>query len=124
MLVAQVLAPVYVVMGLSILLYVKVWQKVLDKYQKDHLAMLPLMLMQLVLGLIVVQMYNVWEWNIWLIVTVSGWGMLVKGALYMLLPGTVLKDLMSCKKHIGLMYLGGLVALVAGLGLGYYTFMV
>ena len=113
-LIASIMGPVYVILGLSILLYAKVWQKVVDKWEKDHFSFFPLAFVMLVLGLIIVRMYNVWEWNIWLIVTLVGWIALIKGAFYMLAPGSWIKATMKLKNQTWIMYLGGLVALVMG----------
>lgn len=122
--VAEVAAPLYLILGLSILLYAKPWQDLMKKWQKDHLLLFPLMFFYPILGVIVINMYNVWEWNQWLIVTLIGWILLIKGALYFLLPGSVLKSLMEMKNNIGLLYFGGVVALAIGGVLGYYAYYV
>ena len=120
--IAQVAAPMYLIMGLSVLLYAKPWGKLMDKWKKDHLSLFPLMFLYPILGVIVIRMHNVWEWNVWLIVTLIGWVMLIKGAMYFLLPGTVLKKMMDMKNSVGLMYFAGLVAVVIGAVLGYHSY--
>ena len=119
---AHVMGPVYVVFGLSILLYVKPWQKLMEKWQGDHLLLFPFMFLYTVLGLISINMYNVWEWNVWLIVTVTGWCLFVKGVAYFLLPGGVLKKLLGMKNSEGWFYFGALAALVIGVALSYYSY--
>lgn len=84
--------------------------------------MFPMMLLTLLLGLMVVSMYNVWEFNVWLIVTILGWAMVVKGVVYFLIPGSALNGLVGLGKKLGLLYVGGLVWTVAGAALGYYAY--
>ena len=123
--IAMILGPIYLVLGLSLLLYPKPWQSVIKKYQKDHLSLLPLMAMNGVLGLIVVNMYNVWEWNLWLLVTISGWAMLLKFVVYFILPGSVIKDALKWgQNNQGLLLLEAVIVAVAGAALTYYTYMV
>ena len=123
-LLAQVMGPVYLVMGLSLLLYVKPWQKLIKGWASDHIGLLPFMMMYLILGLIAVNMYNVWEWNVWLLVTLTGWGLLVKSVVYFLAPGDFFMAVLSKKSDTNFLYFGGLVATVIGAALCYYVYYV
>ena len=120
--IAAVLGPIWVIVGLSYLLYAKKWQEVAKGWVKDHYTIIPLMIMVTVLGLIVVRMHNVWEWNVWLLVTIAGWGMLLKGALFILLPGSVFKSTMKMFNEEWVFYLAGLIAVIAGGALSYYVY--
>jgi hypothetical protein len=119
---ALVLGPFYVILGLSILLYAESWKKIMKKWEKDHLALFPLMTMLMVFGLIMVNMFNVWTADIWLIVTLIGWIWLIKGAAYFLLPGEFVKWKLSMGQNVTFLYLGGLVGLVLGGVLTYYAY--
>lgn len=121
---AQVMGPFYLVLGLSVLLYGKVWQKVLSAWVNDHYSMVTLMFMYVILGLIVINMYNVWAWNVWLLVTITGWCLFVKGLFYFLMPGSVIKKVMEMKSNLGFLHVGGAAALLIGLALSYYTYLV
>jgi hypothetical protein len=121
---ATVLGPFYVVLGLSILLYAGSWQKIMKKWEKDHLALFPLMTMLLVFGLIMVNLYNVWVLEVWLLVTLIGWIWLIKGAAYFLLPGEFVKWKLSMGKNTSLLYVGGVAALVMGAVLTYYSYFI
>lgn len=122
MMLAKIMGPVYLLVGLSVLFYAKTWQNLMDSWKKDHFQLFSLMFVYAVLGLIVVQMYNVWEWNVWLLVTITGWAMLAKSVMYFLLPGKLLKDMMSMKKSEGMMYFGGVIAVAMGAALSYYSY--
>ena len=121
---AAIMGPIYGVLGLSFLLYAKQWQKLMAKLSKDHFLLLPLMFLYMVLGLIVVSLYNVWEWNIWLLVTLTGWGMLGKAVFYFLAPESLIKPWLGMAKPAGALYFGGLVSLIIGVALSYYTYFV
>ena len=121
---ASVLGPVYLVLGLSVLLYAKQWQKLLAKWADSHFELFTLMLLMTAAGLISIYMYNVWEWNVWLIVTLSGWGMFLKGVFYILAPGSLIKGVLNLGKKLPILYFGGLAAVVLGGVLGYYAYLV
>lgn len=116
---AAIMGPAYLVVGLSVLIYAGAWKTLISGWRKDHLSLYALMFVYLVLGLVVVRMYNVWEWNLWLLVTLTGWCMLVKSVIYFILPGSTTKGLLALGENTGLLYLGGLVATVIGAFLTY-----
>jgi len=113
------------ILGLSVLLYPKVWQDVMAKFAKDHLGLITLSMMQGILGLIIINMYNVWDQSMWVIVTIVGWAMLAKSVLYFLLPGSSTKDMMKwVQKNPNMLTLGGLIWTVVGALLTYNIYMV
>jgi hypothetical protein len=120
--IAQVAAPMYLTIGLSVLLYAKTWEKIMDKWKKDHLSLFPLMFMYPILGVIVIRMYNVWELNIWLIVTLIGWILLFKGVMYFLMPGALIKKIMDIKNKPAMIYPAALTSIAIGGVLGYYAY--
>jgi hypothetical protein len=122
--VAFVLAPMYLVLGLSVLLYAKQYQKLFAKWADGHFDLFTLMFSMMAGGLVVISLYNVWEWNVWLLVTLSGWGMFLKGLFYFLCPEKCIKNALKMGQNVNLLYFGGVVGLVVGLVLGYYTFLV
>jgi hypothetical protein len=120
--VAAVMGPVMVVLGLSILIYVKSWQKLFDGWLKNHYQMITLLMFMLVVGIISVRMYNVWTLDVWLLVTLGGWSLILKSAAALLLPGAVTKWSLSMAKNTPLMILGALIILAWGGVLSYYTY--
>lgn len=121
---ASVLGPIYLMLGLSILLYVKSWQKLYKEWSGNHFGLFPLMFLITVFGLVVIQFYNVWEWNVWLLVTLSGWGMFLKGLFYFLFPGSWIKGALKMGQNVSWLYFGGLFAAVWGAVMGYYAYFV
>ena len=100
MFLGAIIGPMFLVLGLSILIYPAVWKKVMEEWGKNHLSMLTIMAFNLVFGLVVINMHNVWEWSPYVIITLTGWGAFLKAVVYFLVPGDYLKKMitmMSCK---------------------------
>ncbi len=122
--IAAVAGPIYLVLGLSVLFYMKTWQKLAMEWNKNHLPLFSLLIVELVLGLLIVSMYNQWEWNVWLIVTLTGWAMLLDGAFYFLAPGSWYKSVLSLWKNQGLIALSGIVSVAMGAVLTYHVYFI
>ena len=120
--IAAIAGPIYLIIGLSVLLYAKPWQKLIGGWQKDHFGLFPIAILQLVLGLIIIRTYNIWEWNPWLLVTIIGWALFLKGTIYLLAPGSLIKSMLKLKDNDVLLYVGGLFAAVIGVVLSYYSY--
>jgi hypothetical protein len=121
-LLAEVMGPVYLVLGLSVLIYVKQWRHALEKWENNHLDLFTLMLMCGIMGAIVINMYNVWEWDTYLLVTLTGWALFVKSVFFLLMPGSLIKKVLAIKKSTPMLVLGGLLGVVIGGVLTYYSY--
>lgn len=100
MLLGAVIGPMFLVLGLSLLLYSKVWLKIAEEFAKNHLSMLTMMCFNLVFGLVVINMHNVWEWSPYVLITIAGWGAFLKAVFYFLVPGNQIKaviKVLNCK---------------------------
>jgi len=124
-LLSAIIGPVFLVYGLSMLLYVKQWQKIMQEWQKNHFLWLPFGVMSLILGLIVVNMYNVWEWSFNVVITITGWYMLIKSIFYFLAPEKWIKKIMGCKccTSFFCLYLCGIVMTILGILLSYDIYL-
>ncbi len=76
------------ILGLSYLLQREVWLKLIDAFlhEGSRHVVLPMMMFLLVFGLVVVINHNIWEVSARVVITIFGWSMAIKGALYMLWP--------------------------------------
>lgn len=123
MFLSAVIGPMYLVLGLSVLLYSGVWQKIVDEWGKNHLSMLTLMAFNLIFGLVIINMHNVWAWSPYVIITITGWGAFLKAVVYFLVPGDKLKamlKLMTCKCYF---QVAGVIVAAAGAWLSYLAFL-
>ncbi len=121
---AAIIGPYYLIAGLSLLLYTGQWKKVMDGFEKSHFAMLPMAVFAIVVGLIVINMHNVWEWNLYVVITLTGWIAFLKGAFYFLAPGSWIKAAMKCKiaRAEGALYFCGALFVVVGVLLTYNAY--
>ncbi|MBU1018328.1 hypothetical protein KKA33_04880 [Patescibacteria group bacterium] len=94
---AAIIGPIYLFYGLSFLLYSKQWKKMIQECIKNHFSMQASMFIALLLGLIIINAYNIWEWNRFLIITLTGWLFFIKGAFYLLAPEHCIKWVMKCR---------------------------
>lgn len=123
LLIAKVLGPMLLVMGLSMLLYLNQWVKVMNDFAKNHFTLLPMTVFGMVVGLLVINTYNVWAWDMYLIVTIAGWAAFLKGVFYLLAPGSWTVGMMKFVQNKNFLAVWGVI--VAGLGawLSYSVYM-
>ena len=119
---AKLLAVIYLCAGLGAIMNKKHLQRVLEDFTKntglDYLGAL----VSLILGFIMVSFYNTWQWNWTLLITLMGWGAVLKGAVHLLFPEFTMKmmKLFLKKKWVGMI---GPVCLLLGLVFGYFGFV-
>ncbi|MDH5596637.1 MAG: hypothetical protein OEY44_00915 [Candidatus Peregrinibacteria bacterium] len=120
---AQVLAAVYLAIGLGMLLDKAHYKKLFDAALKDTGVMYLGGVMALVTGLALVNFHNEWVKSWEVLVTIMGWLALIKGVLLLALPG---KFLGMTKSWVNSKNLGTYSVIVIALGLvfGYYGFLV
>jgi len=121
---AEIIGPVYLIMGLSLLLYAKQWQKLISDFAKNHFLMMVNMFVALIVGLIIINIYNVWAWNLYVVITITGWGALLKGVFYFLAPSSWITSVLKSKMYSsgGWFYFWGALLTVFGVLLGYNAY--
>jgi hypothetical protein len=122
-LLGAIVGPYLLVMGLSILLYVKVWVKIMKEVEKNHTAIVIGMAFALLLGLVFIQMHNIWEMSIWVVITIFGWIAFLKGAFYFLAPGDWIKGAIKIFAKPGWLYAFGLISGVLGAYMSYLVYI-
>jgi uncharacterized protein YjeT (DUF2065 family) len=119
-----IIGPIYVVTGLSVLMYSGQWMKVMNMYKKDHFAFMPLGVFAMVIGLLMLSYYNVWSKDVYVIATIFGWIALLKGAFYLLAPGKMFTGLVSKFESKQMVTLMGVFCLAVGVLLSYHAYMI
>ena len=79
---ASIIGPMYLILGLSVLLYAKQWKKIMGELSKNHFTLIGIMIFSIIFGLIIIQMHNIWEWSLWVVITLTGWCAFLKGVFY------------------------------------------
>lgn len=123
MLLAAIIGPLLLVLGLSLLIYSDVWKRLTGEWEKNHFPIMGMMVFNLIFGLTVINLHNVWELSPFLVVTIVGWGAFLKGAAYFLLPGDHFKKVvkaLNCKCYFQTV---GVVCAVLGAWLSYLVYL-
>ena len=120
---ASIIGPMYLILGLSILLYAKQWKKLVGDFQKNHFTLLSMMMFNLIFGLIIIQIHNIWEWSPWVIITLTGWIAFLKGVFYFLAPGNWIKSCMKLSQNMTYLYVAGLIVTFFGAWISYLIYL-
>ncbi len=124
MILAGIIGPIFLVYGLSVLIHAKQWGKLTASIKKDHCAVFPVAMMSLIFGLILVNAYNIWDWNAFLIITLTGWVLLAKGIFYFLAPESWNRAILRWKwlSHVSYRHFSGAAIATLGATLVYYGY--
>jgi hypothetical protein len=82
-----VVAPAFLLIGLSHVLQPQLWVRFFDAMRQTGLASFIIPMYTLPIGLVLIVGHNVWVWDWPVVFTVAGWGMTIKCTLYLLAPG-------------------------------------
>ena len=91
LLVSQLAGPILVVMGLGFLLNLKFFLGVYKDFGKSPMMTLLLGMMTMLLGLLIVMRHNLWSTPAEVIVSIIGWGALVKSVGFIVAPKLLAK---------------------------------
>lgn len=120
---AQLMSVALVVVGLALLLRSDHYVKAYKSWMKNEGLMLLTAMLTLVVGLAIVLVHNVWVSSWEVLITIVGWGAVLKGVVLLLLPKEMEKLVNSLMKTKWLLPLGAVIWIVGGLYLGYYAWV-
>ena len=86
LLVVQLAGPILLALGLGFLLNQKMYMKVYSGFGKNPFMVVLAGMMSMVMGILIVMNHNLWSTPLEVIVSILGWGALVKGAAFMVIP--------------------------------------
>ncbi|MBU1019095.1 MAG: hypothetical protein ABII07_00805 [Patescibacteria group bacterium] len=119
---AQLLSPLMLVGGIAMLVNHKKIPKMIDEITKSYALMFMGGLFGILVGTAIVLAHNAWEANWVVLITLIGWGFLLKGVFVMILPDYMMELAKSLKKYENLYVIGGCCWMLIGLFLGYFGF--
>jgi hypothetical protein len=85
--VQAVIAPAFVLMGLSHVVQPELWVRFFETVRQSGLAAVIIPLYTLPIALVLIVGHNVWVWDWSVFLTIAGWAITIKCALYLLVPG-------------------------------------
>jgi hypothetical protein len=115
---AQILGIIFLVGGLAALFSRKSMSAAIDGVIESHALSWIWGFINLLLGATIVAFHSAWSSDWRIVVTVAGWGGILKGALFMLFPNSARALYRKCNRP-GILMTGGIVAILLGLFLLY-----
>jgi len=113
--IARIIGPFFVIVGLGFLFNLKNFQKVMEDFAKNSALIYMGGVMALFFGLLIVQFYNVWKLQWPLIITILGWMSLIKGVVLIVFPKAMTKWTESYQKNTVPIIVHLVIALALGI---------
>ena len=121
--IVKILGPCFLVVALGIMLNRGFFQKVMEDFCKNSALMFFGGMFALVVGLVVVLNHNVWVRGWPVVITIYGWGGILKGIWMLVFPNSAAKFTQAYSKNKTFLLAHSIVILVLGVALiifGYF----
>ena len=122
--IARILGPCFLIIGAGILFNRKFYQRVMEDYSKNAALVFFGGVIALVVGIVIVLSHNVWVAGWPVIITIYGWGGIIKGTWLTVFPNSVYKFTQSYAKHSGLLLAHSVLVLIVGAALTLFGYFV
>ncbi len=109
---SSIFGPYLLIMGLWMLVHRKNYEKIGESISKTPMAIYIVGWTSLLIGLVIISTYDVWEWDALVFVTLLGWAYLVRALIVLFMPQLYLKAEAHKKSWIKL---GGIIRFVWGI---------
>lgn len=119
---SQLIGPVLMVMGLSMLIRKDAWQEFLQHISHNRALLLYNGVIEGSAGLALLLSHNLWNSPAEIIITLLGWMMLLEGVCDFFVSKTTIKDLIHSSGTI--LNFTGIVSIVVGAYLAYVGYLV
>lgn len=120
--IARIFGLYYLIIGAGIMLNRKSFQQLLDDFCKSTALVFFAGLLALVVGLAIILTHNIWVANWTVLITILGWGALIKGIWMVVFPGTVFKFMQSYRKNKNILIVQSIIVLILGAVLTFLGF--
>lgn len=92
---ARVFGPFLGILGLWMLLYGENVVKIMGAMKNSPVGLYTSGVFNLLIGLFIINMYNVWVWDIYFFVTLLGWALFLRGVFTFFMPQLMVKWFMT-----------------------------
>jgi len=120
--IARVFGLSYLILGAGFMINRKAFRQVMVDFCKNAALVFFTGLFALVIGVVIILTHNVWVANWTVLITLIGWGGLIKGIWMIVFPNTVSKFMESYQKNENLLVIHSIVALILGAILTFFGF--
>lgn len=120
----QLMSAVFMIVGLALLIRPSYYTQAYQEWLKNGGLMLFSAMVVLATGVAIVMVHNIWVASGEVLITIVGWAMILKAFLLLFLPEPFEKIVEGLMKHKWLLSFGGLVWVIGGTYMAYYTWFV
>jgi len=120
---AKIWGPVILTIGFGIFVSNNYYIKIYRDLEKNALAVFLFGMIAMVGGIVQVLFHNIWDSFIESVITILGWGLLIKGLIFVIAPGFVdrVGDFWADKKLVSL---AGFLSFVLGAYITWFAYFV
>jgi hypothetical protein len=120
--IAKLMGPILCAIGLSVLINEKSFRAMAKELLGSDALIYLFGILDLLLGLVLVLVHNMWVWDWRVIITLIGWVSIVRGLVRILFVPIVRKNGPRIIKKQGLLMGAAIVMLILGATLSYYGY--
>ena len=91
----EIFSPVWLILGISRAVHSRLWLDLIAEVRKSRFAGFFMGVSALPVGLLLIVGHNEWVLDWPLFITVVGWGMAIKGTIYLLVPNAAAPSLLA-----------------------------
>ena len=121
--IAKILGPCLLIVAFGLIFKRQAYQRIMEDYCKNAALVFFGGLLALLIGLIVVLTHNLWVAGWPVLITIYGWGGIIKGIWLIVFPDTVPKFMQAYQKNKALLTVHSGIVLIFGAALtilGYF----
>ena len=119
---ARLLAPIFIIIAAGVMRNLKSYQKMKDDFSKNSSLIYLGGFFSLIIGIIIVLLHNLWVLDWPVLITLWGWGAIIKGVWLIVFPETLPKFVRTYKKHKNLLEIQAGAIFIIGASLAYFGF--
>lgn len=115
---ASVFGPLLLIIGIWSVFYNSHAVKAMASLKTNPATVFALVVINLLIGLVIINCYNIWAADVSVLVSLLGWVFLVRGLVYLFMPHIMFKYCSKAK----MIRIRGTIGLIWGLVLCWYAF--
>ena len=119
----EIFSPVWLILGISRAVHSRLWLDLISEVRKSRFAGFFMGVFALPVGLLLIVGHNNWvlDWPVF--ITVVGWGMAIKGTIYLLVPNAAEAVIERAGKSKRVLQVSGIVMAAFGAVLTWQAFV-
>jgi len=122
--IARIIGPSYIIIAIGMMFNPKFYQRAMEEYSKSAALVFFGGLMALCIGFLIVLSHNVWTAGWAVIITLFGWGGIIKGTWLFIFPDSLAKLTHAYQKNKILLVVHSIVAFTLGMCLTVFGYFV